>query len=249
MSATPPTLLRRRAALLAPLGLAAGAVLAPLGAAPAGAAPAGAATGPPTAGTRRTALVAPRARAADWAPLTPSRWTFTGREVVQRERGTPPAGPRRPFEYAVVTRGPALTSFRLTAQVRIDEPVTRDDRDVVLLWGWTSHTRFRYVHLSQDTTSYPHNGIFRVEDADRERIDDQWDGSLGAPPAIDDTAWHRVHLVVDATSGRVEVRVDGRLLMTATDRPGTAGRLGFGSFDNHGRLRGLVAVGAVAPAG
>ncbi|MDT9592049.1 hypothetical protein RDV89_03170 [Nocardioides zeae] len=243
---TPGTTLRasRRAALLAPAALAAGAVgAAPLlGAAPAAARPRG------TAGRGRTALVVPRAEARDWDPVAPEKWSFTGREVVLVERGEAPAGPRRPFEYAVVTRGPELASFHLTAQVRIDEPVSRNDRDVVLLWNVTSPTRFHYVHLSQDNAIYPHNGIFRVDDADRVRIDDQWDGAVGAPPAIDDTDWHRVHLSVDVRSGRIAVGLDGarRPLMTATDRTFTGGRIGFGSFDNHGRVRGLVALGTVA---
>ncbi|MFW6773966.1 hypothetical protein ACOACO_06750 [Nocardioides sp. CPCC 205120] len=231
------TVVRRRTALLAPVALAAGAVAGPL----AGPAAAG-------GGHRRTAVVRPRARASDWAPLTPAKWAFTGRDVVLVERGTAPTGPRRPFEYAVVTRGPALSSFRLTAEVRIDEPVTRNDRDVVLVWNYTSPTRFHYAHLSQDNTIYPHNGLFRVEDADRLRIDDQWDGTVGAPPAIDDTDWHRVHLDVDVRTGRIAVRLDGARepLMTATDRTFTGGRIGFGSFDNHGRVRGLVALGTVA---
>jgi len=227
------TVVRRRTALLAPAALAI--------------ATAGGALAPPAAATaRRTALVVPRARASDWAPLTPSKWAFTGREVVMTERGTAPVGPRRPFEYAVVTRGPELASVELCAQVRVDEPVERNDRDVVLVWNHTSPTRFHYAHLSQDNTIYPHNGIFRVDDADRVRIDDQWDGAVGAPPAIDDTDWHDVRLSFDARSGRIAVHVDRgrRPLMTATDTTFAGGRVGFGSFDNYGRVRGLVALGS-----
>ena len=33
-----------------------------------------------------------------------------------------------------------------------------------------------------------------VDDADRRRIDDQWNGIVGAPPAIDDTDWHDVRV-------------------------------------------------------
>lgn len=231
---------RRRTALLAPA--------VALGLAGAGATTSPAVASAPAAGGRRTAVVVPRARAADWTPVTPAKWAYAGRDVVLVERGDPPAGPRRPFEYATVARGPALGSFHLTAEVRIDEPVERDDRDVVLVWNHTSPTRFHYAHLSQDNTIYPHNGIFRVDDADRVRIDDQWDGAVGAPPAIDDTDWHRVLLSVDVRTGRIAVRLDGARepLLTATDRTFTGGRIGFGSFDNHGRVRGLVALGTVA---
>ena len=165
------------------------------------------------------------------------------------ERGTAPTGPRRPFEYAVVTKGPELRSLSYRAEVRIDEPVTRNDRDVILVWNYQSPTRFYYAHLSQDNTIYPHNGIFVVDDADRRRIDDQWNGTdLGAPPAIDDTDWHDVRLDYAAGSGRIAVYVDGSRepLMTATDTTFAGGRVGFGSFDNYGRVRDVFVVGVRA---
>lgn len=37
--------------------------------------------------------------------------------------------------------------------------------------------------LVADNTIYPHNGIFVVNNADRLRIDDQWTGTVGAPPS------------------------------------------------------------------
>jgi hypothetical protein len=191
------------------------------------------------------AVVVPRA-AGHWDPLTNSKWDFQGGTAIMTERGTAPPGPRRPFEYAVVTQGPELGSLSYAAEVRIDEPVTRNDRDVVLIWNYQSPTRFYYAHLSQDNTIYPHNGIFVVDNADRRRIDDQWNGTnLGAPPAIDDTDWHDVRLDYDARTGRVEVYVDGSSepLMTATDTSYSGGRVGFGSFDNYGRVRDVFVVG------
>jgi hypothetical protein len=180
-----------------------------------------------------------------WDPLTDSKWAFTDGQVVMTERGTAPPGPRRPFEYAVVTKGPELGSLSYRAEVRIDEPVTRNDRDVILIWNYQSPTRFYYAHLSQDNTIYPHNGIFVVDDADRRRIDDQWTGTVGATPAIDDTDWHDVRLDYDAGTGEIAVYVDsaGEPLMTATDTTYAGGRVGFGSFDNYGRAKHVKVVG------
>jgi hypothetical protein len=117
---------------------------------------------------------------------------------------------------------------------------------VVLIWNYQSPTRFYYAHLSQDNTIYPHNGIFVVDNADRRRIDDQWNGTnLGAPPAIDDTDWHDVRVDYDAATGRIAVYVDGAAepLMTATDTSFAGGRVAFGSFDNFGRVRDVFVVG------
>jgi hypothetical protein len=191
------------------------------------------------------AVVTPRASLGDWDPLTDSKWVFEDGQVILTEPGTNPGPPRRPFEYAVMTQGPTLGSLSYRAEVRIDESVSVSNRDVILIWNYQSPTRFYYAHLSQDNTIYPHNGIFVVDDADRLRIDDQWNGSVGAPPAIDDTDWHDVRLDYDAATGKIAVFVDGSdaPLITATDTTFSGGRVGFGSFDNFGRVRDVVVAG------
>ncbi|TYL45401.1 hypothetical protein FXB39_18820 [Nocardioides sp. BGMRC 2183] len=197
------------------------------------------------------AVVRAPAAPQHWDPLTDALWSFERGQVALTAPGTNPGGPRRPFEYAVVTKGPELSSLVLAAQVRIDEVVAVDNRDVVVIWNYQSPTRFYYAHLSQDNTIYPHNGIFVVDDADRRRIDDQWNGvDEGAPPAIDDTDWHDVRITYQATTGAIAVYVDDRRtpLMTATDTTFSGGRIGFGSFDNFGRARHVRAVGATASA-
>lgn len=181
----------------------------------------------------------------NWAPVTPSKWQFTNGQAVMTEPGTERPGPRRPYEYAVLTTGPTYRDVRIDARVRIDTPTDIDNRDVVVIFGHESDTRFGYAHLSQDNSIYPHNGLFTVDDADRLRVEDQWDGTTGAPPAISDAAWHQVRVVRCGDSGETAVYLDGspHPLMTAVSmRPGD-GRIGFGSFDNAGRIRGLKVTG------
>ncbi|PKW15855.1 hypothetical protein [Saccharopolyspora spinosa] len=112
-------------------------------------------------------VVRPPATDRHWAPLTPEKWEFTAGQVLMTDRGVPPEGPCRPFQYAIVRKGPESGSLSLTGEIRIDEPVTRNGRDVVLIFNFQSRTRFYYAHLSQDNTIYPHHGIFVVDDADR----------------------------------------------------------------------------------
>ena len=191
------------------------------------------------------AVVNPRASLDDWDPLTDAKWAIGDGEVVLTEAGTPPPGPRRPFEYAIVTQGPEFETLTYRAEVRLDPPLVPSNHDVILIWNYQSPTRFYYAHLSMDNTIYPHNGIFVVNDADRLRIDDQWNGSIGAPPAITDGDWHDVRLDYDAETGRIEVFMDGATepLITATDTTFSGGRIGFGSFDNIGRARDIVVAG------
>ncbi|TNH27910.1 hypothetical protein FHG89_16730 [Micromonospora orduensis] len=189
------------------------------------------------------------AGAANWAPVTPAKWRFTRDQVILAEAGESRPGPRRPFEYAVLTAGPTWSSVQIDARVRLDTPVGVTNRDVIIVFGWRSDTEFYYAHLSTDNTIYPHNGIFKVDNADRERIDHQWNGrSRGANPAITDADWHRVRVVHLPATGEIAVYVDGHRdpLLTAKDTTFGSGRVGFGSFDNVGRLRGLTVTGAPA---
>lgn len=185
-----------------------------------------------------------------WDPLTDELWTYAGNQVVLTRPGSNPNdGVRRPFEYAIVTQGPELVDVSISAEVRLDESVAVNNRDVIIIWNYQGPKRFYYAHLSQDNTIYPHNGIFVVDNADRRRVDDQWTGSVGAPPAVTDTDWHDVRVDHDASTGEIEVYVDGadEPLMTATDTTFSGGRVGFGSFDNFGRTRHFRAVGTPAP--
>lgn len=178
----------------------------------------------------------------NWEPRTPEKWEFPGEEIILAEAGDDPDdGIRRPFEFAVLdVEVPG--SVQIEGEVRLDAPVSVNDRDVIVVFGYQSDTEYYYAHLSQDNTIYAHNGIFRVNNADRERIDDQWDGEIGAPPAVIDEEWHGVRLVHCADTGEIAVWMDeqDRPLMTATDTTFDSGRIGFGSFDNTGRLRDLT---------
>ncbi|WP_235921431.1 PQQ-dependent sugar dehydrogenase [Lentzea tibetensis] len=186
-------------------------------------------------------------KARDWQPVTPAKWQFPGREVVLAEAGVARPGPRRPFEYAVLSKGPSFGSVRIDAEVRLDTPVEVSNRDVIIVFGYKSDTEFYYAHLSSDNKIYPHNGIFAVNNADRVRLDDQWDEarSVGALPAVKDAAWHRVSVKHCAGTGEIAVYVDGSSapLMTAVNKTFSSGRVGFGSFDNIGRIRNLRVLG------
>lgn len=194
-------------------------------------------------------VVCDTADAASWAPVTPSKWQFTDGQIILAEAGEERPGPRRPFEYAVLTEGPAFSSVQIDADVRLDTPVDIVNRDVVIVFGWQSDTQFYYAHLSTDNTIYPHNGIFKVDNADRVRLDYQWNSrSRGANPAVVDQQWHHVQLRHLPATGEIAVYVNGdkNPLMTARDTTFTSGRVGFGSFDNIGRARNYRVTGTPA---
>jgi hypothetical protein len=186
--------------------------------------------------------------ADNWAPITAGKWRFPGTEAILAEAGTERPGPRRPFEYAVLSAGSEFGSVRIEGEVQLDSALDDSARDAIIVFGYRSDAEFYYVHLSTANMSYPHNGIFIVNNADRRRIDDQWDASRkkGAAPAITDKRWHRVRVLHCADLGTIAVYLDGSRipLMTATDTSFNSGRVGFGSFDNTARLRNLSLAGS-----
>src|ERR1700741_1885059 len=58
----------------------------------------------------------------DWAPVTPAKWRFPGREAILAEAGEQRPGPRRPFEYAVLTKGPELGSVEIGDRGPVSTP-------------------------------------------------------------------------------------------------------------------------------
>jgi hypothetical protein len=177
--------------------------------------------------------------ATGWTLDGSGSWAIRDGVLVLEKPGVP-AGPiRRPGALAIF-QSPPLADATLEVDLRSHAPVTTKQRDLLLVAGWQSPTRFYYVHLSAVRDDV-HNGIFLVDDADRRRID-----SLSDTPPLTDQAWHRARLVHRA-SGELEVFVDGasQPIMRATDRTIPHGRLGVGSFDDGGEFRNVRISGTI----
>lgn len=163
-------------------------------------------------------------------------WAVRGDLLVLEAAGTPAGKIRRPSALAVMRSAP-FGDLTLSAEVRCTAalPDKTPRRDVELIFGYQSPTRFYYVHLSA-TRDDVHNGIFLVNDADRRRIDTKSD-----VPILKDQDWHRVRVQRTISTGRIEVFADdGREpIMIATDTTLGPGRVGVGSFDDTGEFRAI----------
>jgi hypothetical protein len=159
-------------------------------------------------------------------------WEVRDRMLVLAKAGTPGGPIRRPSALAVLKSDPLV---RATVQVEMRSTAPEDvkNRDLEIIFGYESPTRFYYVHLA-GITDANHNGIFLVDNKDRRRIDD---GT--AVPQLKDREWHRVRLERDGTTGRIEIFVDGAAqpALRATDTTIEVGRVGLGSFDDTGEFR------------
>jgi hypothetical protein len=178
-------------------------------------------------------------RIADWTLDGSGTWDVADGSLRLVKAGTPGGPIRRPAALAILKSDP-FTKLTLEAEIKSTAPVDLPVRDVELIFGYESPTRFYYVHLAGITNAV-HNGIFVVADADRRRLD-----TPDSLPQMKDQAWHRVRLERDPSTGRIEIFVDGSTTpaLKATDTTIAAGRVGFGSFDETGEFRNIVVTGS-----
>jgi hypothetical protein len=176
---------------------------------------------------------------ATWLLDGSGSWTVADDKLVLETAGKPVGPIRRPAALAIFKTDP-LKRVTLKAEVRSTAPPEVLRRDVNLVFGYESPTRFYYVHLSGITDAV-HHGIFLVADADRRRIDDG-----KGEPQLKDQNWHRVRLERDGSTGQIEIYVDGSKtpVLTASDTTIPTGQVGLGSFDDTGEFRKIEIAGS-----
>lgn len=106
-------------------------------------------------------------------------------------------------------------------------------RDMCIFFGFQDSTHFYYAHMASQMDDNAHN-IFIVNDEPRTRI---------SPESTDginwgENAWHKVRLVRNLSDGTIELYFDDmtRPIMKATDKTFGTGYIGFGSFDDSGKI-------------
>ena len=166
-------------------------------------------------------------------------WRIDAGKLILSKAGTPSGPIRRPAALAIL-KTKLLRHVAVEADIRstASPDIARRDLDVIV--GYESPTRFYYIHLSA-TSDDIHNGIFLVNNADRVRID-----SGKSKPQLTDFSWHRVRVERDGRSGRISVYMDGSRIpaLQATDTTILRGRAGLGSFDDTGEFRRIAITGS-----
>lgn len=106
-------------------------------------------------------------------------------------------------------------------------------RDMCIFFGVQDPNHFYYVHLATKADPHAHN-IFIVDNAPRTAIAEKT--TDGIDWGRDE--WHHVRLVRVMDTGTIELYYDdmNEPIMTATDTTFGAGYIGFGSFDDSGRI-------------
>ena len=182
----------------------------------------------------------------DWHLAVPADWKIVasgGNHVLRLDKAGPVgANPRRPVKFALWKPG-CVGSFDLELRLKRD-PIQQNEGDVLVIFGFQDDLHFYYAHLSSDDGNVAvHNGLFRVNGGDRERI-----AGTGARPALPDENWHRARLSRKAQSGEIQLFLDddAEPRFQVADRTHAYGLVGVGSFDNTGEFDDLHLTGTAS---
>ena len=109
-------------------------------------------------------------------------------------------------------------------------------RDMCLFYGFQSPTQFYYTHIATKADDHAHN-CFLVNQAPRTKIAKETTGGFDWGRDV----WHKVRLERKASDGTIRVWIDDltRPIMVAEDRTLGPGWVGFGSFDDTGRVANI----------
>jgi hypothetical protein len=184
-----------------------------------------------------------------WDVPTASDWKVVQNEstpVFEQLEPRPTTHPRRPSQFALA-QTPPYRKLELELEVKKEPLAARNRRtSLILVYAWRGPDHFNYAHLSVDTGKQQpvHNGIFHVYGGDRVRI-----SSEEGPATLQSEEWHKVRLVYDGVTGRVDVFVNGHTspAMRGVDLSLGAGRFGIGSFFDLGSFRNVRYRGEPVP--
>jgi hypothetical protein len=146
---------------------------------------------------------------------------------------------RSPFNIALL-KEKVFGDFVLEADL-VQTGKEYGHRDMCLFFGVQDPSHFYYAHMATKADPHAHN-IFIVNDAPRTNIAKTTTGGVNWGLNV----WHKVRLERKVSDGTVKVYFDDMTLpiMTAQDKTFGAGFVGFGSFDDTGKVDNIKIWGA-----
>jgi len=138
---------------------------------------------------------------------------------------------RSPFNIALI-KDKVFGDFVLEADL-VQTGKEYGHRDMCLFFGFTDVAKFYYVHIATKADPNAHN-VFIVNEKDRKNFAKET--TKGADWGLD--KWHRVRLERDTKAGSIKVFFDNmtKPIMVAEDKTFLEGYVGFGSFDDTGKV-------------
>lgn len=118
-----------------------------------------------------------------------------------------------------------------------------DHQSMTVYFGFTDPQKYYYVHFGRKADMNANN-VFIVNDAPRKNFAKETSAGVEWKAG----AWHKVRIARDTAKGTIDVYFDdlAKPIMRAEDKTFTSGHVGFGSFDDTGRVRNVRVSGPKA---
>lgn len=164
-----------------------------------------------------------------WRWSAPAEGRPGAMELVRQSQYSPRV--RSPVNIALL-RGRQFGDFVLEVDL-VQTGREYGHRDMCLVFAAKDPANFYYVHLATKADPNAHN-IFLVNDAPRTNIATRTTAGVNWGLGV----WHRARIERRVAEGSIRVFFDDVTtpVMEATDRHFDHGRLGFGSFDDTGKV-------------
>ena len=173
------------------------------------------------------------ARAApDFVCTDPAAWRLDHGSLWQFATGGYQPAHRSPLNIALLATH-RLGSFTLEADV-MQTGREYGHRDLCLFFGFQDPEHFGYAHLASAADENAHQ-VFVVDGAPRTPITTR--RTQGVDWGWNE--WRHLRVEFDAEAGSVRALVDGEEALYSDSVPFRSGFLGFGSFDDEGRIDNL----------
>jgi len=171
----------------------------------------------------------------DFVMTDPGAWSVSKEgdrpalELTRQSRYTPPY--RSPLNIALI--GPKVFGDCVIEAECIQTGREYGHRDMVFVFGFQSPAQFYYAHIATQADEHANN-IFLVNNAPRTKI--ARETNRGNDWGLN--VWHKVRIERKASDGTIRVFFDDmrRPIMEAEDKTFGPGWVGFGSFDDTGKV-------------
>lgn len=104
-------------------------------------------------------------------------------------------------------------------------------RDMCIIFGFQDPSHFYYSHIATKMDDNAHQ-IMIVNNAPRTKISSFTTEGV----AWGEKVWHKVRVERNIETGSIKIFYDGKLIEEATDKTFGKGYIGFGSFDDSGKI-------------
>jgi hypothetical protein len=160
-------------------------------------------------------------------------------ELHQQSQYKPPV--RSPVNIALIA-GKVFGDFILEAQC-LQTGKEYGHRDMCIFYGFQNPQQFYYTHIATKADPNAHN-CFLVNQAPRKNIAKETTSGVNWGLNV----WHKVRLERKVSDGTIRVWFDdmSKPIMIAEDKTHGAGWVGFGSFDDTGRVANVRIWGPAA---